>query len=57
MVADARFPSLTSIRAFESAARLGSFAQAARELGTTAASVSYHVRQLERQIGVPLFLR
>ena len=57
MVTDARFPSLTSIRAFESAARLGSFAQAARELGTTAASVSYHVRQLERQIGVPLFLR
>lgn len=30
---------------------------AARELGTSSASVSYHVRQLEEQIGVPLFRR
>jgi LysR family transcriptional regulator, glycine cleavage system transcriptional activator len=57
MVADHRFPSLASIRAFEAAARLGSFAKAAHELDTTAASVSYHVRQLERQIGVMLFQR
>jgi LysR family glycine cleavage system transcriptional activator len=57
MVSDRRFPSLASIRAFEAAARLGSFAQAAHELDTTAASVSYHVRQLERQIGVTLFRR
>jgi LysR family glycine cleavage system transcriptional activator len=57
MVTSGRFPSLSSIRAFEAAARLGSFAHAAVELGTSAASVSYHVRQLERQIGVPLFLR
>jgi LysR family transcriptional regulator, glycine cleavage system transcriptional activator len=57
MVADTRFPSLASIRAFEAAARLGSFAKAAQELETSAASVSYHVRQLERQIGVALFLR
>lgn len=57
MVADHRFPSLSSIRAFEAAARLGSFTKAALELGTTAASVSYHVRQLEQQIGVALFLR
>ena len=57
MVADSRFPSLTSIRAFEAAARLGSFAKAAQELATSAASVSYHVRQLERQIGVALFKR
>jgi LysR family transcriptional regulator, glycine cleavage system transcriptional activator len=57
MVWDHRFPSLTSIRAFEAAARLRSFAKAAQELDTTAASVSYHVRQLERQIGVTLFLR
>lgn len=56
MVAD-RFPSLSSIRAFEAVARLRSFAKAAQELGTSAASVSYHVRQLERQIGVPLFRR
>ena len=57
MVAPDDLPSLASIRAFETAARLGSFAQAAAELGTTAASVSYHVRQLERQIRLPLFLR
>ena len=57
MVADRRFPSLVSIRAFEAAARLGSFARAAEELDTTAASVSYHVRQLEQQIGAPLFVR
>ncbi|TWI00360.1 LysR family glycine cleavage system transcriptional activator [Luteimonas cucumeris] len=56
MVAN-RFPSLASIRVFEAAARLGSFAKAAEELDTTAASVSYHVRRLEEQIGVRLFLR
>jgi LysR family glycine cleavage system transcriptional activator len=57
MVSEARPPSLSSIRAFEAAARLGSFAAAARELETTAAAVSYHVRQLEAQVGVPLFRR
>src|SRR5688572_30152888 len=57
MVGDHRFPSLPSIRAFEAAARLGSFAKAAQELGTSAASVSYHVRRLEEQTGVPLFRR
>jgi len=57
MVTPSTFPSLASIRAFEAAARLGGFAQAAAELGTTAASVSYHVRQLEQQIGAPLFKR
>jgi LysR family transcriptional regulator, glycine cleavage system transcriptional activator len=57
MVAERRFPSLASIRAFEAAARLSSFAKAAQELDTTAASVSYHVRRLEEQIGVQLFVR
>jgi LysR family glycine cleavage system transcriptional activator len=50
-------PPLPSVRAFEAAARHGSFARAAVELGTTAASVSYHVRQLEREIRAPLFVR
>ena len=54
MVTPDKLPSLASIRAFEAAARAGSFAQAAAELGTTAASVSYHVRQLEQQLGLPL---
>jgi len=57
MVDQRRFPSLLAIRAFETAARLGSFARAAQELDTTAASVSYHVRRLEEQIGVRLFVR
>jgi LysR family glycine cleavage system transcriptional activator len=57
MLHDRRLPSLVSIRAFEAAARLGSFAKAAQELDTTAASVSYHVRQLEAQVGVQLFHR
>ncbi|HEY5805233.1 MAG TPA: LysR substrate-binding domain-containing protein [Lysobacter sp.] len=57
MVSERRFPSLSAIRAFEAAARLGSFARAAQELDTTAASVSYHVRRLEQQIGVVLFVR
>ncbi len=57
MLADARLPSLVSIRAFEAAARLGGFAQAASELDTTAASVSYHVRRLEQHLGFALFVR
>jgi LysR family glycine cleavage system transcriptional activator len=57
MVSPGKLPSLSSIRAFECAARLGGFAPAAAELGTTAASVSYHVRQLEQQLGLPLFNR
>jgi LysR family transcriptional regulator, glycine cleavage system transcriptional activator len=57
MVNDQRFPSLASVRAFEAAARLGGFAKAAEELDTTAASVSYHVRRLEQQIGATLFVR
>ena len=52
-----RLPSLPSVRAFEAAARLGNFAAAARELDMSAASVSYHVRQLERQIDIALFIR
>ena len=57
MLSPRRLPSLASIRAFEAAARHGSFAKAAQELDTTAASVSYHVRCLERETGVRLFVR
>ena len=57
MVSNRQFPSLSSIRAFEATARLGSFAKAAQELDTPSASVSSHVRRLEEQIGVRLFLR
>ncbi|HSI18234.1 MAG TPA: LysR substrate-binding domain-containing protein [Sphingomonas sp.] len=57
MLSTDALPPLVSIRAFEAAARHGSFAAAARELGTTAAAVSYHVRQLERFLGFQLFVR
>lgn len=57
MVTEQPFPSLASIRAFEAAARHRSFAKAAEELDTSAASVSYHVRRLEAHIGVTLFVR
>lgn len=57
MVEVPRLPSLMSIRAFEAAARLGNFAHASRELDMSAASISYHVRQLERQLGLILFVR
>ena len=50
-------PSLIAIRAFETAARLGSFARAAEELDISAANVSYHVQRLETELGVRLFIR
>lgn len=50
-------PPLTALRAFESAARLGSFAAAAEELLVTPGAVSQHVRSLEELAGYPLFER
>jgi len=50
-------PPLPAIRAFEAAARLGSFSRAADELNMTAAAVSYQVKQLESRLGLMLFRR
>lgn len=50
-------PPLPWLRAFEAAARRGSFAAAAGELALTSAAVSYQVRALESQLGYPLFER
>ena len=50
-------PPLTAVRAFEAAARYGSFTRAAEELGMTQAAVSYQIKQLEDRAGVPLFRR
>jgi len=50
-------PNLNAIRAFDAAARHGSFAAAADELGVSHAAVSRHVRNLEREVGVDLFER
>ncbi len=51
-------PPLNALRAFEAAARHGSFKQAADELGVTHGAISRHVRLLEDWLGPPaLFLR
>ena len=48
---------LAAIRAFEAAARHGSFTAAGAELGMTQAAVSYQIRLLEERVGAPLFRR
>jgi LysR family transcriptional regulator, glycine cleavage system transcriptional activator len=48
---------LTSLRAFEASARLGSMTAAADELCVTHGAISRHVHALEDQFGVPLLLR
>ncbi len=52
-----RLPPLNACRAFEAAARLGSFVRAASELNVTAAAVSYQVTALEKWTGKRLFNR
>ena len=52
-----RLPSLNRLRAFEAAARLGSFAAAAMELHVTPAAISQKVRLLETRLGFLLFTR
>lgn len=48
---------LTSLRAFEAAVRLGSFAAAAAELNVTPSAVSQHIRALELRLSKSLFDR
>lgn len=50
-------PPLNALRAFEAAARLGGFANAADELCVTPGAVSQHVRSLEDWLGASLFER
>jgi LysR family transcriptional regulator, glycine cleavage system transcriptional activator len=52
-----RLPHLNGIKAFDAAARCGSFAAAAAELNVSAAAVSRMVRVLEERLGVALFER
>ena len=49
--------SLSGLIDFECAARWGSFKLAARELHKTPAAVSQQVKQLEENVGFPLFVR
>lgn len=52
-----RLPPLNAVRAFEVAARHGSFVQAAEELAVTPAAVSHQVKSLEDFLGLSLFVR
>ena len=52
-----RLPPLNSLKAFEAAARLGSFNQAAAELHVTHGAVSRHVQLLEDWLETPMFRR
>jgi LysR family transcriptional regulator, glycine cleavage system transcriptional activator len=50
-------PSLNGLRAFEAAARQGSFTAAGQELNVTPAAISRLVRLLEQRLGAALFER
>ena len=50
-------PPLSSLRAFEAAARHESFKLAAEELGVTSTAISHQIRSLEEILGHPLFER
>lgn len=52
-----RLPPLNALRAFEAAARCGSFTRASHELCVTQGAVSRHVATLEEWLGVRLFER
>lgn len=50
-------PSLENLRCFEVAARASSFRAAAREVGLTPAAFGQRIKQLEEELGAPLFVR
>ncbi|NHC10986.1 LysR family transcriptional regulator [Stutzerimonas stutzeri] len=52
-----RLPPLYALRAFEVAARFGSFTEAAQSLCITQSAISRHVKTLEQQLGCQLFER
>jgi LysR family transcriptional regulator, glycine cleavage system transcriptional activator len=52
-----RLPNLYAIEIFAMAARAGSFSRAARELSVTQSAISRQIQQLERTLGITLFIR
>ena len=52
-----RLPPLNGLKAFEAAARSGSFTRAAEELNVTQGAVSHQVKTLEDTLGLKLFRR
>ncbi|MBQ0957677.1 LysR family transcriptional regulator [Ideonella sp. 4Y11] len=57
MADDLRLPSIDALRAFEAAARLGTFERAADELSVTASAIGKRIASLEDLLGTPLLLR
>jgi DNA-binding transcriptional LysR family regulator len=57
MVVERELPPLNAIRAFEAAARRGSFVEAAKDLHVTHWAIGKQIRLLEDWLGVPLFER
>ncbi len=56
-MAELRLPPLNAVRAFEAAARLGSYVAAAKELHVTQPAIGRHVKALEDRLKTQLFLR
>lgn len=54
---DIRYPSIDGLRAFEAAARLGSFERAAEELNVTAGAIGKRIATLEDLLGASLLTR
>lgn len=52
-----KLPPFSAVKAFEAAARHGSFARAAQELDVTSTAISQHVKGLETWLGEALFVR
>ncbi|WP_050604303.1 LysR family transcriptional regulator [Ruegeria sp. 6PALISEP08] len=50
-------PSLSALRAFDAAAKAGSFRAAAERLAVTPTAISHHIRGMEGQLGTLLFER
>ncbi len=53
----AHLPPLKTLRAFEAAARRGSFTAAAKELSLTQGAISYQIKRLETALDLALFQR
>lgn len=54
---DQRLPPLNAVRAFDAAARLGSYVEASKALHVTQPAIGRHVKLLEEWLGVQLFER
>jgi len=57
MASRRRLPALESLRVLEACVRHRSFTRAATELSVTSAAISLRIRDLEAELGTPLFVR